>query len=132
MNYKYHRCFKKLMREIDIINYLLDLDPELKASYKLYQYVRLSIKNKDFYLLEKVLDEFENNVSDYMKTSIKTAKRYIGYIENTFKYDYTNGVLEGINNKIKIIKRIAFGYRCFFHLKNRILITQNLVRLKMA
>jgi len=54
------------MREIDIINYLLDLDPELKASYKLYQYVRLSIKNKDFYLLEKVLDEFENNVSDYM------------------------------------------------------------------
>ena len=81
--------------------------------------------------MEKVLDEFENNVSDYMKTSIKTAKE-IHRLYKTLLSMITNGVLEGINNKIKIIKRIAFGYRCFFHLKNRILITQNLVRLKMA
>ncbi len=132
INYKYHRCFKNLMREIDIINYLLDLDPQLKASYELYQYVRFFIKNKDFALFKKVLDKNINNVSVYMKTSIKTVKKYINYIENTFKHDFTNGVLEGINNKIKVIKRIAFGYRCFFHLKNRILITQNLVNLKMA
>ena len=132
INYRYHRCFKNLMREIDVINYLLSLDPELKASYELYQYVRFSSKNKDFSLLKKVLNEKVNNVSDYMKTSIKTVKKYIDYVENTFKYDYTNGVLEGINNKIKLIKRIAFGYRCFYNLKNRILITQNLVSLKKA
>jgi len=132
INYQYHRCFKNLMREIDIINYLLGLDPELRASYELYQYTRLSIKNKDFSLFKKVLDKNINSVSDYMKTSIKTIKKYIGYIENTFKYDYTNGILEGINNKIKVIKRIAFGYRCFFHFKNRILITQNLVSLRKA
>ncbi len=132
IKYKYRRCFKNMMREVDIINYLLDLDPELKASYKLYQFVRFSIKNKDFTLFKKVLDEYINNVSDYMKTSIKTAKKYIDYIINALKYDYTNGVLEGINNKIKVIKRIAFGYRCFYHFKNRILITQNLAKLKMA
>ncbi|MBS3200276.1 transposase, partial [Turicibacter bilis] len=33
-----------------------------------------------------------------------------------------NGVLEGINNKIKVIKRMAFGYRSFYHFKARILI----------
>ncbi|MGL4372491.1 MAG: transposase, partial [Turicibacter sp.] len=37
---------------------------------------------------------------------------------------YTNGILEGINNKIKVIKRIAFGYRSFYHFKARILIIQ--------
>ncbi|HEY8364705.1 MAG TPA: transposase, partial [Haloplasmataceae bacterium] len=36
--------------------------------------------------------------------------------------DYNNGVIEGINNKIKVIKRIAFGYRSFIHFKLRILI----------
>src|SRR5690606_37650214 len=30
-NFTYHRCFKKLVREVDIIHYLLDLNPELKA-----------------------------------------------------------------------------------------------------
>jgi Transposase len=58
--------------------------------------------------------------------------KYINYIENTLKYDYNNGVLEGINNKIKVIKRIAFGYKCFYHFKNRILITQNLATIKGA
>ena len=30
-------CFKQPMREIDILNFLLDLSPELKATYDLYQ-----------------------------------------------------------------------------------------------
>ena len=42
---------------------------------------------------------------------------------------YTNGVIEGINNKIKVIKRIAFGYRSFYHFRNRILIMYNLISL---
>lgn len=65
-----------------------------------------------------------------MKTSVKTLQNYIGYIENSFIYDYTNGILEGINNKIKVIKRIAFGYISFYHFINSILITQNLATLK--
>jgi transposase len=32
-----------------------------------------------------------------------------------------NGHIEGINNKIKVIKRVAFGYRNFSHFRNRIL-----------
>ncbi len=131
-NYNYHHAFKNQMREIDIINYLLDLDPELKATYELYHNVRGCVNNKDFDLLNQALKENINNVSDYMKTSIKTIKKYMDYVHNTLNYDYTNGILEGINNKIKVIKRIAFGYRSFLHFKNRILITQNLAELKKA
>ena len=34
----------------------------------------------------------------------------------------TNGVTEGINNKIKLLKRIAYGLPNFAHLRARILI----------
>ncbi len=132
VNYRYHRSFKNQMREIDIINYLLDLDPELRASYELYHNVRFCIKNKDLDLLIRILNDNTHKVSDYMRTSIKTIKKYIAYVGNALKYDFNNGVLEGINNKIKVIKRIAFGYKCFYHFKNRILIAQNMVRLKTA
>ena len=128
--YSYHRSFKKQMRQVDILNYLLDLNSELKATYKLYQHIRYCIKHKDFKVLTSILSDVNSNISNYMKTSIKTIRKYIKFIENTLQYDYTNGIIEGINNKIKVIKRTAFVFRSFYHFKNRILITQNLAILK--
>lgn len=50
-------------------------------------------------------------MSSYMKITLRTYKKQMRWIENTQKYRYTDGVLEGINNKIKVIKQIAFGYK---------------------
>jgi len=36
------------------------------------------------------------------------------FVFQRFPYRYTNGVLEGLNTKIKTIKRIAFGYKSSF------------------
>ena len=49
---------------------------------------------------------------------------------NSIKCGYANIVIEIINNKIKAIKRIAFGYRSFFNFRNRILIMNGLVNIK--
>ncbi|KIT74389.1 ISL3 family transposase, partial [Staphylococcus aureus] len=38
----------------------------------------------------------------------------------------SNGPLEGINNKIKLIKRTSFGYGSYNHLRNRILLCSKL------
>ncbi|NSL51562.1 transposase [Calidifontibacillus erzurumensis] len=65
------------------------------------------MKTKNFNLLKKALSDQQKNASSYMKTAIKTINIYINYIENTFNTDYNNGVLEGINNKIKVIKSIC-------------------------
>lgn len=65
-----------------------------------------------------------------MKTSIKTLRENKSYVINTLLTNYTNGVIEGIINKIKVIKRIAFGYRSFYHFKLRILITNGLGLMK--
>ncbi|SHJ51671.1 transposase, partial [Thermoclostridium caenicola] len=42
-------------------------------------------------------------------------------ILNSFDVPYTNGFTEGINNKIKVIKRNAYGIRNFTRFRNRIL-----------
>ncbi|MCX7709351.1 MAG: transposase, partial [Clostridia bacterium] len=45
------------------------------------------------------------------------------YILNAFDGPYSNGFTEGINNTIKVIKRIAYGYRNFYNFRRRILHT---------
>lgn len=42
-------------------------------------------------------------------------------ILNSFSNPITNGFTEGCNNKIKVLKRIAFGYQNFHRFRNRIL-----------
>jgi transposase len=42
-------------------------------------------------------------------------------ILNSFDCPYTNGFTEGVNNKIKVIKRNAFGVKKFERFRNRIL-----------
>jgi len=44
-------------------------------------------------------------------------------ILNYFDYPYTNGFLEGKNNRIKVIKRVAYGYRNQANFRQRILLT---------
>ena len=47
------------------------------------------------------------------------------YILNAFDCSFSNGFTEGINNSIKVIKRVAFGYRNFENFRRRILISHN-------
>ncbi len=45
------------------------------------------------------------------------------YLLNIFDCPFSNGFTEGCNNKIKVLKRIAFGYRNFEHLRKRIILS---------
>ncbi|MEG1756098.1 MAG: transposase, partial [Clostridia bacterium] len=47
------------------------------------------------------------------------------YILNAFDCPYSNGFTEGCNNTIKVLKRIAYGYRSFHNFRRRILLTLN-------
>lgn len=44
-------------------------------------------------------------------------------ILNYFDHRYTNGFVEGKNNRIKVIKRMAYGYRNSHNFRQRILLT---------
>jgi transposase len=127
---RHFKCFNKFMTQYDIVNFLLEQDEELKASYFVYQNFLSAIKYKDIFKLENLISKHYNSISDYMKTALATVKKYRPYIINAVRYNLSNGLLEGINNKIKTIKRIAFGYRSFYNFKNRILIACHLIGIK--
>ncbi|MFT8458246.1 MAG: transposase [Liquorilactobacillus ghanensis] len=44
-------------------------------------------------------------------------------IINSFKTSFSNGPVEGTNNKIKVIKRTAYGFRNFENFHLRILVS---------
>ena len=43
-----------------------------------------------------------------------------------FDYEYSNGIVEGINNVIKQVKHAACGYKRFNHLKARVMLIKGL------
>lgn len=54
--------------------------------------------------------------------SYKTIVRWFGEIISYFDHRTTNGVVEGINNKLKLKKRLAYGFRNFDNFRVRSLL----------
>ena len=50
-----------------------------------------------------------------------TFRRNRNYIQNTWKYQRSNAVCEGLNNRIKVLKRNAYGQHSFHNFRQRIL-----------
>ena len=116
--WKKFTCFPHFMTEIDVVNYILDQSAELKATYYKYQELLQSIKEKNYNDFLYAINNINNNISDYMKTSIKTLIEFKDNIQNTFN-----------NNFIKVLKRIAFGFRSFKRFKARIMICKGLIKI---
>lgn len=129
-SWKKYPCFKSLTTEQDIVDYLISLDKEFEETYQVYQDLLYAFQNNDLAVLEATLNIKYSNISEYMSTSIKTLKEYTTYIKNTFTTGYHNGYAEGNNNFIKVLKRIAFGFRSFTRFKARIMICKGLINPK--
>ena len=127
--WKRYTCFPNLMTEIDVVNYILDQSVELKTTYYKYQELLQSIREKNYDNFIYAIDNVNNSISDYMKTSIKTLTEFKDKIYNTFNNNYHNGFIEGNNNFIKVLKRIAFGFRSFRRFKARIMICKGLIKI---
>ena len=128
--WKRFTCFDSLMTEADVVDYLINLNNELKETYLIYQDLLYALKNKNYNLLKATLNNHKLNISSYMKTSIKTLLEFLPFIKNSFENNYHNGFIEGNNNFIKVIKRIAFGFRSFKRFKARIMICKGLLKIK--
>lgn len=87
----------------------------------LYQAYFIKEKLRDFYRLKNksearkkfsvLLIYCENSRSRYMKSFGKTLFRWKENILNYFDNFQTNAFTEGVHTKIKMIKRISFGFR---------------------
>ena len=127
--WKKYTCFPNLMTEIDVVNYILDQSVELKTTYYKYQELLQSIREKNYDVFIYAINNVNSLISDYMKISIKTLIEFKDKIYNTFNNNYHNGFVEGNNNFIKVLKRIAFGFRSFRRFKARIMICKGLIKI---
>ena len=129
VNY-YCQSFKRKLSSKDKVDYLLEKSPELEANFNVYQDIIQAIRHNNFKRFESIVKKYLANkekISKKMIIALRTLKKYMKYIENMFESNITNGVIEGLNNKIKSIKRTAFGYSNFSNFKKRILIQAGVI-----
>lgn len=119
-----HRLYDGLVTEKMMVNYLLSIDHQFQWVYDLINDLKWALSNGDY---EEFVTQLERSkerpVKRYIRTTFQTLNKYLDSIENSCKYTLSNGHLEGINNKIKTMKRSGYGYRNFSHLRARILIS---------
>lgn len=125
---KYNKHFKKEMTQKEIVTYLINTNDTLYNDYQIYQGIIKSIDKRD---KESYLNIVNNNIhnkklSVKMKKALKTFNIMEKYVLNALEYEYSNGIVEGINNVIKQIKHAACGYKRFNHLKARVMLIKGL------
>ena len=123
MHYHQFRLFSTWQSQC-LVQYLLSLDDQLKATYEMGHLILDALKSNNIkQLTYSLYTSKKHDLSKGLKRVINTLIKYLPYITNTIRYPHlTNGPIEGINNKIKLIKRVSYGYRNFYNFRNRILI----------
>ena len=103
---------------------LLSKDSTLNLCYRLIHEVMDAIKEHSYDQFIHVLEESKKyRLPRKIRTAFNTLSHYRHNIQNSLTYTLSNGCVEGTNNKIKVIKRISYGYRNFYHLRSRILLS---------
>lgn len=110
----------------EIIQELLSIDEDLRRGYQLKELFLDIINHAPLDDVKRQLTCFielcrESKINEMIEAS-NTIENWLEYIVNSFiDKRYTNGYTEGTNNKIKVIKRNAFGYKNFKFFRKRIL-----------
>ena len=93
--------------------------PEYAKDYHIYQSILQCISDHNVKELRQTIMDYRPNGSA-MDTTITTLKSNLKYIENSIRYTFSNGPLEGINRKVKQLKRNCYGFRNLNHFFVRI------------
>ncbi|MFC4709050.1 transposase [Enterococcus eurekensis] len=96
-------------------------------TYEAVQLLHYYRKKKDIDGFFSTIQTLDKALPKWFRKKLYFLKKYKQGIQNAFELSYSNGVTEGLNNKIKLIKRVSYGYRNFYHLRDRIYIIQGLI-----
>lgn len=114
----------------DLREEMLSINQELKQAYILKELFFDTVKHLEYLDAEVELKEWISICDkcglNEFEEAAKTIKNWLPYIVNSFIDErFSNGFTEGLNNKIKVIKRIGFGYRNFDFFRLRIMYILN-------
>jgi transposase len=123
-HYRYDHSFRRPMTQKAIVDELLDYDEVFRIAYETCQTLYYHFKHKDGQLFFDTINSLNKQLPEWFCKKLTFLNKYKLGVQNALKTKYSNGALEGTNNKIKVIKRVAYGYRNFLNFRARIYIIQ--------
>lgn len=133
----YRKCFKharKLLwkqysflknEQKEQVNAMLAASAKLCSAHFLKESFLSAVSQHDAELAVKQLADWmfhaeQSGIPAFVKCA-ETFHNWFHGIRSSLQHPYTNGFVEGCNNKIKVLKRNAYGYQNFRRFRNRIL-----------
>ena len=104
---------------------MLSIDVNLSTAYFLkeqfFKILKCNNSSESKPLLSSWISHAQSSgIKKFSNCANTITRRSVGIL-NSFDYPYTNGFTEGANNKIKVLKRNAYGFRNSNRFRNRIL-----------
>ena len=118
--------YEKLTDEPKIqVRIMLDVSADLSTAYFMKEEFLNILNIQDIEKQKKELSDWilwaqDCPIERFNKCAATILNWYSG-ITNSLILPYTNGFTEGCNNRIKVLKRLAYGYTNFRRFRNRIL-----------
>ncbi|MCH4058305.1 MAG: ISL3 family transposase [Lactobacillaceae bacterium] len=98
------------MTQQNAIDLGLDQSPQFKVVYQIYQDLLQAIRTGDSKRMTTLLNHYRVTHTE-MDTVMATLRKNKIAVINSCLFQYSNGPLEGINRKIKVLKRNCYGFR---------------------
>ena len=122
------KCKIKNDNDIYNLNYMLiNFSEDLRIAYSEKESFLNIIHSSDTYetkakLFNELVYRNSNSPIKELASVAKTYHNWAAEIRHSLEFSYSNGCIEGINNKIKTLKRLSFGIPNFIHFKARIML----------
>ena len=126
---------KEIVTIQDVLEFVLNSNETIKQAYDLLQSLYKIAALSTYENYNSDIEEWYKDVRTVnnarFKSVMNTYKSWKAEIRNSFIINpitlsrLTNGFMEGKNNYFKVIKRVAFGYKKFDVLRNRIMYETN-------
>lgn len=119
---------KLTLEQKDLLYVMFNYSDELRIAYEFKTWFYEILNNaRDKEITKSELKEWiscvrENNIKEF-KECVRSFTNWLDPICNGMVISYSNGFTEGKNNKIKVLKRISYGYKTLKNLRKRILLT---------
>lgn len=109
-------------KEIQKLEQILQRSKRLRKAYQWKEEFR-SIYEQHLTVEEgkQQIEQWLHQAPDVYCEASTTIRNHLEGISNYFRNRTTNGVMEGINNRIKLIKRQAYGFVNFDNFRERLL-----------
>lgn len=109
-----------------LLHDLLALSPDLRMAYaakeRLRAWYRTSTADNSYRRLDRLIGWLITSMVPELMILATTLRYWEGELTNYHTYRISNSITEGLNNKIKVTKRQAYGFRSFRNFRRKILL----------